>query len=229
MSDRPSSRFERLLETTARRVGGGSLHPVELLQRVQEAVDGSRTDGTVANDIRIALNPGDYERFRVDFPQLKEQIERLLDATERRDALTRIAERRISFESSSRVGAGQPEVTARFAKVSTLAAGSASAATRRLRRHSGLDLVFKDGSRVPLSHTPFTIGRAADNDLVLADLTVSLHHAVVMESEGGLEIRDVGSRNGIVVDGERVTEAPFTAARPVRLGETVLRLEAAVE
>ncbi len=227
MSDRPSSRFERLLETTARKVGGGSLHPVELLQRVQQAVGASRTEGKVANDIRIALNPDDYDRFQVELPRLKAQIGRLLDAGEKRDGLTRIGERRISFESSLEVPAGLPLVKARFANITGLRGSVPPGATRRLSRHTGVDLVFDDGSRVPLTHTPFTIGRGPDNDLVLVDLSVSLHHAEIASAATGFAIRDLGSRNGLVVEGRVVEEAPLLPGVPVMLGATVLRLEAA--
>jgi len=227
MSDRHSSRFERLLETTARKVGGGSLHPVELLQRVQQAVEASRTEGKVANDIRIALHPDDYDRFRVELARLKTQIGRLLDAREKRDGLTRIGERRISFESSPAVAAGLPDVTARFANFVRLEGGVPAGATRRLSRHTGVDLVFDDGSRVPLTHTPFTIGRAPDNDLVLVDLTVSVHHAEIVRAGDGFAIRDLGSRNGLLVDGNAVHDAELSPGALITLGNTVLRLESA--
>lgn len=229
MSDRHSSRFERLLETTARKVGGSSLHPVELLQRVQQAVEASRTEGKVANDIRIALNPADYDRFRVEIPRLKAQIGRLLDAREARDGLTRIAGRRISFEASAGVVAGLPQVSARFANFVRLDGGAPAGATRRLSRHSGVDLVFEDGSRVPLTHTPFGVGRATDNDLVLVDLTVSVHHAEIVASGNGFAIRDLGSRNGLIVDGNVVDRAGLTPGVAMKLGNTVLRLEKAGE
>ncbi len=227
MSDRPSSRFERLLETTARKVGGGSLHPVELLQRVQQAVEASRTEGKVANDIRIALNPDDYDRFRVELPRLKAQIGRLLDAREKRDGLARIGERRIAFESSPGVPAGLPLVKARFANITALRGSVPAGATRRLSRHAGVDLVFHDGSRIPLTHTPFTIGRGPDNDLVLVDLSVSLHHAEIVRAIDGFAIRDLGSRNGLLVDGKVVDDAPLSPGVLVTLGGTVLHLEAA--
>lgn len=227
MSDRRSSRFERLLETTARKVGGGSLHPVELLQRVQQAVEGSRTEGRVANDIRIALNPNDYDRFRVELPRLKAQIGRLLDASEKRDGLARIGERRITFDSSASVPVGLPEVTARFANFVRLEGSVPAGATRRLSRHTGVDLVFDDGSRVALTHTPFTIGRAQDNDLVLLDLTVSVHHAEIVRAGDGFAIRDLGSRNGLFVEGSAVRDAEILPGASIKLGNTELRLEKA--
>jgi pSer/pThr/pTyr-binding forkhead associated (FHA) protein len=48
-----------------------------------------------------------------------------------------------------------------------------------------------------------TIGRAADNDLVIDDATVSAHHAVVEKMEYGYQIRDLGSTNGMRVNGEK--------------------------
>ncbi len=51
------------------------------------------------------------------------------------------------------------------------------------------------------------IGRAQDNDIVLADLTVSGHHAVLERaSDGSHLITDLGSANGTFVNGQRITQ-----------------------
>ncbi|WP_366215032.1 FHA domain-containing protein [Arthrobacter sp. SRS-W-1-2016] len=48
------------------------------------------------------------------------------------------------------------------------------------------------------------IGRAAENDVALDDLLVSRRHCVVTSDESRLRVRDLGSRNGTFLDGERV-------------------------
>jgi phosphoserine phosphatase RsbU/P len=59
-------------------------------------------------------------------------------------------------------------------------------------------------SRAPLEALPFTIGRAAESNLVLRDNRASRRHAQVGWEGGHYFVEDLGSRNGITVNGERV-------------------------
>jgi ABC-type multidrug transport system ATPase subunit len=67
------------------------------------------------------------------------------------------------------------------------------------------------------------IGRAADNDLVLADFRVSRHHAEVRRRpDGTWEIVDLGSRNGTYLGGEPVTTATLSDGDFIGIGgETI--------
>jgi predicted component of type VI protein secretion system len=72
------------------------------------------------------------------------------------------------------------------------------------------------------------IGRE-DADLLLPDPEVSRRHAVVRAAEGGVEIEDLGSRNGTFVDERRLEGAATLAtSATVRIGETRLAVEIAV-
>jgi pSer/pThr/pTyr-binding forkhead associated (FHA) protein/NADPH-dependent 2,4-dienoyl-CoA reductase/sulfur reductase-like enzyme len=66
-----------------------------------------------------------------------------------------------------------------------------------------------------------TIGRNPDNDLVLHDSQVSGSHAEIRQGVDGFVIADLDSRNGVFVDGARVT-VPQTLrhGQTIRLGET---------
>lgn len=55
-----------------------------------------------------------------------------------------------------------------------------------------------------LSPLPFRIGRTRGADLVLGSPRVSKRHAEIVADGAGLAIRDLGSRNGTFVNGERV-------------------------
>ena len=63
-----------------------------------------------------------------------------------------------------------------------------------------------DGRRVrfPLDAGRTRVGRAPRNELVLAQAEVSREHAEITTSEGGVDIRDLGSTNGTYVDDDRV-------------------------
>src|SRR5260370_32553023 len=58
----------------------------------------------------------------------------------------------------------------------------------------------------PRSAETIRIGRVPDNDIVLADLDVSRHHAELRRNpDGSFEIIDLGSHGGTNVNGERIT------------------------
>ncbi len=226
MTDERSPRLERLLEQTARRFSG-ALHPIEVLQRVSETVEGAARDGVAPNDIRVAFHPADYDRYRPALPRLREEIVRLLDDVERRRGLSRIGDRTVAFESSDAAPEGSPAIVARFIDTVHREQPALPGATRRLRRQRGLVLVLGDGSRTQVTHTPFTIGRAPGNDLVLPTLAVSRRHAELIAVDDGFALRDLGSRNGLVIDGQRFELAPMLPGRPVIVGDVQLTLERA--
>jgi pSer/pThr/pTyr-binding forkhead associated (FHA) protein len=60
------------------------------------------------------------------------------------------------------------------------------------------------GRAYPLTGTSNTIGRSSDNDIVLPDVTVSRHHAVIEKTAATFVITDSGSANGVHVLGERI-------------------------
>jgi ABC-type multidrug transport system ATPase subunit/pSer/pThr/pTyr-binding forkhead associated (FHA) protein len=69
------------------------------------------------------------------------------------------------------------------------------------------------------------IGRAEDNDVVVADLLVSRHHAELVRRPGGWDIVDLGSPNGTFVDGARVRRAPITPTSVIGIGHALFHLE----
>ncbi|MGR6963350.1 FHA domain-containing protein [Geodermatophilus sp. URMC 61] len=69
-----------------------------------------------------------------------------------------------------------------------------------------------------------TVGRLADNDVVIDDLLVSRHHAVLERVGGRWHIRDAGSANGTYLNGQRVTEADVAEGDLIGIGHAVLHL-----
>jgi Nif-specific regulatory protein len=72
-------------------------------------------------------------------------------------------------------------------------------------------LVVQRGSArvevVPLTRgTPVTVGRANTNRIVVADGKCSRQHCEVFSNEGRWFVRDLGSRNGITIDGQPVDD-----------------------
>ena len=68
-------------------------------------------------------------------------------------------------------------------------------------------LVFVQGSEqksIVLNHTPFTVGRKVDKDLVIADPRVSRDHAQILLEGKDFFLVDLSSKHGTFVNGERV-------------------------
>lgn len=75
------------------------------------------------------------------------------------------------------------------------------------------------GQALPLGDRPLSVGRGPTNDLVLADDAISWHHAQLWLEAGTAWVRDVGSRNGTFVNGERcVGSTRLAIGDTVRLG-----------
>ena len=73
------------------------------------------------------------------------------------------------------------------------------------------DIEFQEGPltgrRVTLSETSYSLGRRPDNDLQLDDGMTSGSHAKLQSEDGAWEIVDLGSSNGTLLNGARVTSA----------------------
>ncbi len=76
-----------------------------------------------------------------------------------------------------------------------------------------------------LPSTLLRIGRAADNQVVVADLGVSRYHAELRKDpRGGYTIVDLNSHNGTFVNGQRVGSAPVTERDTIAIGPATYRL-----
>jgi pSer/pThr/pTyr-binding forkhead associated (FHA) protein len=82
------------------------------------------------------------------------------------------------------------------------------------------------GTAVTLSSLPVTIGRASDSTIVVSDDYASNKHARLVPDGSGWKLEDLGSTNGTVLDGTRVTAAvPVHAGSKITIGRTVLELQ----
>ncbi len=79
----------------------------------------------------------------------------------------------------------------------------------------------------PEDGAQLAIGSAADNALVLADPTVSRYHLELRRTPDGVQVIDLGSRNGTWVGGVRVERAIVPAGTRLRAGETTLVVDEA--
>jgi CheY-like chemotaxis protein len=75
---------------------------------------------------------------------------------------------------------------------------------------------------IPL-HAVMSIGRDPENAIQVSDFSVSERHALVRLVDDQYVIEDLGSLNGIFINGERIKKAVLRSGDSVKLGHTTLR------
>ena len=78
--------------------------------------------------------------------------------------------------------------------------------------------------KVPVG-TSLIVGRAADSGLVLKDTAASRRHAEIRVAGDSYLCRDLGSRNGTIVNGSPTNICELNNGDRVLIGETLLHFE----
>ncbi len=225
--------FDRVERTLENAVSGafarafkGDVQPVEITARLQRELDREaklldRARKLVPNDFQIGLSTHDYERLTPYSKTLNSEIVPQLRnyATEHGYLFNGPVTIDYSLDESLPVG--------RFTVTSAAVAGveQAEPATPSEIRQATL-VVEVNGVRHPLTPPGLSIGRGTDADLRINDPGVSRLHAriVVGATPQQLRVEDLGSTNGIVVDGQRVREAPLAQGSRIEIGSTRLTI-----
>jgi pSer/pThr/pTyr-binding forkhead associated (FHA) protein len=74
------------------------------------------------------------------------------------------------------------------------------------------------GRRVPLMEGVVTLGRSADNTVVLDNATVSSHHCKIQREGNRFTLQDLGSTNGTRVNSKEVKEISLKPKDIVQVG-----------
>jgi uncharacterized RDD family membrane protein YckC len=69
------------------------------------------------------------------------------------------------------------------------------------------------------------IGRELDNTLRLADPSISRHHAVIRKTVAGYEVQDLGSSNGVLINGVKVDSGTIKHGDRITLGQMQLTFQ----
>ena len=73
--------------------------------------------------------------------------------------------------------------------------------------------------RFPLDREVVSLGRGSENDIAIDSGSVSINHAEMRRIKGGYELADVGSTNGIKLDGERQQVISLRSGMTVKIGD----------
>jgi hypothetical protein len=249
-------RFERLMEQAVegslRRVFPTSLQPVQLAKAAARAMEEAQVIGLygaeVPNSYRLRLAPADLERFADYSTTLSRELSRYLLDYARDRGLRPIAEPHVELIGDAAVRPASVRAEARFVDLPAARKTELDAAlegTRRLRladlagaqplestsadAERTLWLSDRLGLRARLDPQMGVVrlGRAADNDIAIANQRVSRYHAQLRWVESSWLLYDLDSTNGTFVDQERVFPSRPRALRAgtlVRLGDHELEL-----
>lgn len=76
--------------------------------------------------------------------------------------------------------------------------------------------------RIPVDRFPFSVGRDDACDLVVNDKTVSRRHFQIERAAGVYFLQDLGSRNGVIINGQAVERTLLVSGDELRVGNVRL-------
>ena len=219
--DRFEKGVENVMQGAFAKTFKSGVKPVEIASAVRRecdaraaAVDRSRT--VVPNEYSVSLSTTDHEAI--------EQWGADALAHELEDALRDHAERqRYSFVGGVSVEFQLDESlsTGRLAVRSKSTRGPAAPVTTQ-DHHSRYPLLDIDGERYHLTGEMTVIGRGSEADIVVDDTGVSRQHCRFEVTDQGTILTDLGSTNGTLVEGQRITEVTLVDGNAVRVGRTTI-------
>ena len=226
-------RFEQKLEQVVSgafaRAFRSAVQPVEIAAALAREVDNSaqilsRDRRIVPNDFHVELSSADHERLQGLGPALDDELIAMLKDHAAGQSYVFTGPVTIHLESADDLTMGRFRVRSKaVARVSQ--AGPDPTETQVRRATAILDV---NGERLPLAAPGVVVGRGNDADLRVNDPGVSRRHAEfrVDEDANGprVSVHDLGSTNGVLVNGRKVDSATLADGAVVRLGNTTLTL-----
>jgi hypothetical protein len=230
--DRVEKKLENVVGGVFARAFKGDVQPVEITARLQRELDSearllSRDRQLVPNEFTIGLSSHDFDRLTPYSKTLNAEItpQLLSYAADKGYIFNGPVSVDYRMESSLPIGRFTITSAAVAGVVDAAASGPEPSAPARQRSTTGL-VVEVNGVRHPLTPPGLTIGRGTDADLRINDPGVSRLHArinVIASGTGtSLNIEDLGSTNGITVDGSRTRQAALSNGSRIDIGNTTM-------
>ena len=222
-------RFERRIEEMVNRPFArafkAEVQPVEIASALQRECDDraaivARGRTMVPNAFVVALGSHDYERLSVYAAALGDELASMVREHADEQGYAFIGPVTVDFELDDELPTGRFQL--RSAAVAGATAAESSTAVPAAGSSSGIPWVEVGTTTYALARAVTRIGRGADTDLRIDDPGISRHHAELRRSGGDVTIVDLGSTNGVVVDGERVDGHRLRDGQKVRLGSTTM-------
>jgi hypothetical protein len=225
-----------------------SVQPVELAHKLAKEMEENQMVSVsrvyVPNHYRVFLSPADREQFSSYEPALRKELSDYLLEHARQERLALTSRPQIEFHTDDRLELGEfgiqaqllggPEEDDELAEPGPSAGDfghtmvySADREARPLE--PALDrsqaLLVAEGRRNVLSGERATVGRSRDCDVVVSDPNVSRRHIELRRGERGWAAVDLGSTNGMKVNGRRLGHAELEPGDRITIGITDLTFE----
>jgi hypothetical protein len=209
-----------LVEGTFGRVFRTQVRPVEIARKLAREMEEHKTISVsrtyVPNEYVVWLSPEDRQRFEGVEDEVLDELGAFLLEHARRERLALVGRPQISFDTDERLRLGEFGIQARLVRAAadaveqadhghTMVYSSAARAqeqldaTRTARR--GRPMLVAEGKRYAVAAGGATIGRSRECDIVLSDSNVSRRHAELRPAGDGWTVIDLGSTNGVRVNG----------------------------
>jgi FHA domain-containing protein len=240
-----------LVEGAFSRAFKTNVQPVELARKLAKEMEDNQQVSIsrvyVPNHYRVFLSPGDREQFKSYEPALRKELSDYLLEHARQAGLALTSRPAIELLTDERLALGEfgiqaqllaPPEEEREAAAAEVAPSAGDfghtmvyAPDREARPleasapSSAQALLVGEDRRNVLRGDRAVVGRSRDSDVVLSDPNVSRHHAELHRDGERWTIVDLGSTNGIKVNGRRVEQAELSPGDRVTLGLTELTFE----
>ena len=197
------------------------------------------------NEYVIWLSPSDREKFEGVEHDIADELGAYLLEHARREKLALASRPEVTFETDDALKLGEFGIQARLVRAhgsgddqrveqadhgNTMVYSTSDRLREELDRPRGPEptgraMVLAEGKRMVVSASGAVIGRSRDCDITLNDPNVSRHHAEIRpDGRGGWLVEDLGSTNGVKVDGRRITgPTPLAPGSRVALGTADVR------
>src|SRR5687768_7531685 len=175
----------------------------------------------VPNEYAVWLSPDDREQFSGYEDELRRELSGYLLEHARRERVALLTPPEITFKTDERLRPGEFGIQARLVRPGedpraeprpaeeghTMVYSTSDRLSEPLREpdpRRGTARLRIDGRSELLGSNGATLGRSREADIVLDDANVSRKHAEVRPSGGSWTVRDLGSTNGVKVNGRRI-------------------------
>jgi hypothetical protein len=239
------AKLEGLVEGAFSRAFRSQVQPVELARKLAKEMEDAKSVSLsrtyVPNQFWVYLSPDDRAQFESYEDGLTKELSDYLLEHARGHGLALLTRPTVEFETDDRLSLGEFGIQAKLVRPAD-AGGEAEAVEgdfghtmvystttgqRRVEapRHGGRVLLVSDDKRTVIADEPFVIGRSRECDLVLDDPNVSRRHAELRREEDGWAVHDLGSTNGIKLNGQRSRGGRLSPGDEIMLGVSRLTFE----
>ncbi len=242
------SRIEGLVEGVFSRAFSSGVQPIEIARKLAKEMDAHKTASVshvyVPNEYTVYLCEEDYGRMKDYETSLQDELSaHLLDHARRHDydLMTRPV---VELDNDDRLRLGEFGIQTRMVKppksegaeptpgesghtmVYSAEEKQAKSKKTQARLIETRAIVAVDDRRYVLDGPTATIGRSKECECVIGDPNISRKHAQLRRNNtGDWQVVDLGSTNGIKVNGRRVDASRLSPGDEVTLGTTTFTFD----